>query len=72
LKTVIKSQSCRARLRIETGGRLVEEEQLGTADERAGEGEPLFLAAGEIRDAGAPFFLQLHEANHVATAGPCV
>ena len=55
-----------ARLRIETGGRLVEEEQLGPADERAGEGEPLFLAAGEIRNTGAPFFLQLDEANHVA------
>ena len=34
-----------ARLRIETGRRLVEEEQIGLADERARQRQPLFLAA---------------------------
>ena len=39
------------RLRIEAGGRLVEKEQLGIADERAGERQPLLLPARERADA---------------------
>jgi hypothetical protein len=34
-----------AGLRIEAGGRLIEEDQLGLVDEREGQGEPLALAA---------------------------
>ena len=37
------------RLRIETGRRFVEKEQIGIADERAGEREALLLAARESR-----------------------
>ena len=37
-----------ARLRIEARGRLVEEEQIRIARERARHGEPLFLAAGQL------------------------
>ena len=36
-----------AGLRVEAGGRLVEEDQLGAADDGHGEREPLLLAAGE-------------------------
>ena len=37
-----------ARLRVEPGGGLVEEEQLGVADQRDGHGKTLLLAAGEL------------------------
>ncbi len=40
-----------ARLRIETGGRLVEKEQVGIADDRAREREPLLLSARQLADA---------------------
>ena len=42
-----------AGLRIEPRGGLVEEEQLGVVDQRAGDREPLGLAAGEVLHAGA-------------------
>ena len=38
-----------ARLRIEPGRRLVEEQQVGAADQRAGDREALLLSAGELR-----------------------
>src|ERR1051326_8126414 len=38
------------RLRIESGRRLVEEEQFRIADERTGNRESLLLAAGELAD----------------------
>ena len=40
-----------ARLRIETGGRLVEKEQIGIADDRARERETLLLSARQLADA---------------------
>ena len=54
-----------ARLRIEAGGRLVEEEQLGIADQRAGDGEPLLLAAGELLDPGVALVLELDQLQHL-------
>ena len=54
-----------ARLRIEPGRRLVEEQQLRIADQRAGEREPLLLAARQRADARAPLLLELHEPDDV-------
>src|SRR5206468_8669591 len=39
--------------RIETRGRLVQDQDRGTADERAGDREALALAAGQVRGAFA-------------------
>ena len=39
--------------RVDAGGRLVEEEQVGLAGQRAGDQHPLLLAAGELGDAVA-------------------
>src|SRR5690606_13208145 len=36
------------RLRVESGGRLIQEEDVRAAGERAGEGEALALAAGKV------------------------
>ena len=47
-----------ADLRIESGGWLVEEEHAGIVDECHGEGEALFLAAGELAVEGVAFFLE--------------
>ena len=47
------------RLRIESGGRLVEKQQLRIPDERAGDGEPLLLAAGQGPDARQSFLTEL-------------
>src|SRR5262245_34790483 len=52
-----------ARLRIEPGGRLVEHQQVGSADERAGYGETLALAAGELANTGRRLFLQRYPAD---------
>ena len=48
-----------ASLRIEAGGGLVEEQQLGIADQRAGHGQALLLAAGKRAHAGIAFFFEL-------------
>ena len=53
-----------AGLGIEAGRRLIEEQQLGAADQRARDGEPLFLPAGERAHAGAAFLLELYEGEH--------
>jgi hypothetical protein len=52
-----------AGLGIEPGGGLVEEQQLRVADQRAGEGKALLLAAGQRADPGAALLFQLHEAD---------
>ena len=60
-----------ARLRVEAGGRLVEEEQLGIADQRAGEREPLLLPARQRADARVALLLQLHQRRSCrAGSGP--
>src|SRR5437899_12382944 len=49
------------RLRIEPRRRLVQKQQLGLADEGAGDGEPLLLPARQRHNPRLPFFLQLDE-----------
>ena len=51
------------RLRIEAGGRLVQEEQLRVAHQRAGQGEPLLLSSREAAHAGPRFLSQLHHGD---------
>ena len=48
----IRSQVRAPRLRIHAGGRLVEEDQLRTADQRQGQRQPLLLPAGQPLDRG--------------------
>ena len=40
-------------LRVEPGGRLVEQQDLGLVDQRAGDGQPALHAAGQRLDLGA-------------------
>ena len=47
-----------ARLGVQAGGGLVEEEDLGISDQRDGDGEPLLLAAGKLLDQGIGLALQ--------------
>jgi hypothetical protein len=58
-----------ARLRVERRGRLVEEHQLGVAHQRAGDGQPLLLAAGELLAADVRVLGEPHELEHLAAAG---
>src|SRR5882762_10385189 len=53
-----------ARLRVEPRRGLVEKEQLGLADERTGDREPLLLPAGQRDHAGAAFLFELDEREH--------
>ena len=57
-----------ARLRVEAGRRLVEEQQLRGADERTADREPLPLAAGELADPGVALRLELHDGEHLVDA----
>ena len=50
-------------LGIKAGGRLVEEDQLGVADERQSEVEPAQLAAGELARAHVGLLLKAHQAQ---------
>ncbi len=50
-----------ARGRVEPGGRLVEEQHLGVADQRAGERQALLLAAGELAHERPPLLLEADE-----------
>ncbi len=49
-----------ARLRVEARRRLVEEQHLGIADERARDGEALLLSARELADPDVGLFLERH------------
>ena len=49
------------RLRVEAGGRLVEQQDLGPVDQRAGDGQPALHAAGEVLDLGARLLGELDE-----------
>src|SRR6476646_11528147 len=53
------------RLRVEARRRLIEEYQVGVADDRAGEREPLLLPARELSDAGVALLIELHHMDHV-------
>src|SRR5437588_642256 len=52
-------------LRVEAGGGLVEEDQLGVADERKGEVQPPQLSAGEPAAAHVRLWLQSGEREHL-------
>ena len=56
------------RLRIEPRRRLVEEQQLRIADQRAGHGQPLLLPARELADPRVGFFFQ-RDARHALRSG---
>src|SRR5205823_1446858 len=59
--------------RVEPGRRLVQEEELGVADEREREVEPALLAAGEGADASGALLLEPDERDHlVDVARPSV
>jgi len=49
-----------ARVRIEAGGRLVEEDQGGSVHERGDDAETLLHAAGKVLDARVGTLLQVH------------
>src|SRR6267143_4479192 len=53
-----------ARVRVETRRRLVEEQQLGLAHQRARHRQPLLLSAGERHHARLPLFVELDEREH--------
>ena len=59
------------RLRVEAGGRLVEEQQVGIAGQRARHRQPLLLPARQLADPAVPLALELDEPQqlgHVAAA----
>ena len=58
-----------AGLRVERGGRLVEEDHLGVVHQRAGDREPLRLAAREVLDAGAGLVDQPDPLEPLVAAG---
>jgi len=61
-----------ARLRIETGGRLVEQQQVGFAHQRAGDRESTFHPARQRVDPFVRSFGQLHELEQFAGAAPAL
>src|SRR5213075_2526252 len=59
-----------ARLRIEPGRRLVEEEQLRIADDRAREREPLLLPSRKLADPTVALLVELDESDHFIDSAP--
>ncbi len=57
-------------LRIESGGWLVEEKEVGISYERASHGEPLFLSAGEFSDPSFALFFELDHGDHAVNRWP--
>ena len=57
-----------ATIRIESGGRLIEQHQFGIVDDRLGEFRPLLHAGGKLPDIPEPFFMEADEAEDVAGA----
>ena len=53
------------RLGVEAGGRLVEEEQLGAADDAERDVEPTALPAGEVEAAGPPLLGEPDRLDHL-------
>ena len=66
----IMSQSCSRLCGIEARRRLVEEEDLRIADERAGDGEALPLPAGELADPGVALLLERQSASSSSGSRP--
>ena len=55
-----------AQLEVERAERLVEQQHLGAVDQRAGQGDPLLLAAGELGRLLARLALELDQLEHLA------
>src|ERR1700693_3443866 len=53
-----------AGLGIQTSGGLIEKKKVGIANQRAGESQALFLAAGEIAHPRFLFFFELHPRDY--------
>ena len=58
------------RLRIEPGGGLVQEQNLGVPHQGAGQGEALLLASRKLPDPGARLLLQLDQAQRFLGGAP--
>src|SRR5579862_3655094 len=52
------------RLRIQPGGGLVEKQEIGVANQRAGEREALLLPPGKASDTGVALFFELHQGDN--------
>ena len=63
------SHSERRAGRIETGGRLVEEDELGVVDERQRHGQPLPLPARELLAPGVAALPELEEVDRARRSG---
>ena len=59
-----------ARLGVESRGGLVEEEQLGVSDDRAGERQPLLLSPGQLAHARPTLLAELHDVDDVVHVAP--
>src|SRR6188474_185793 len=59
-----------ARLRVEAGGRLVEEQQIRIAGDRARKRETLLLATRELADTAGSLALQLDDPNQLVDRPP--
>src|SRR5437588_1870906 len=66
LKLLDQLPELAARLRIESGRRLVEKKQLRISNQRAGNRKTLLLSTRERTDAGVPLFAQLHFVDHIS------
>ena len=55
-----------AQLEVEGAERLVEQQHLGVVDQRAGDGDALLLAAGELVRLALGEVAELDEVEHVA------
>ena len=58
-----------ARLRVQTGGQLVEDGDLGVADECQGDGQALLLATGEVGERGVALVLQTEQRQQLLRIG---
>ena len=61
-----------SRLWVEAGRRLVEKDQIGIADDRAGERESLLLSAGQFADAPCALLIELDEGNDVVDGATAI
>ena len=57
-----------ALLGIESRGGLVHDDEVGMVDERLGDAEPLFHAAGEAADGAIRDGVEVHRLEHLANA----
>ena len=61
-----------AQLVVEIGERLVEQDEIGALDQRAGHGGALLLAAGEVERHPLQEGLELHQPRHLRGTLPSI